>query len=155
MDFRIRPLAHSDEKFIYSVLTRFSEFNLPPWRTREDLDGASYATLKEAMENPKDGSAMFIAEDAAGQPAGFIHLQVQTDYFTGEKHGHISDLAVDAAFEGMGVGRMLLGAAEDWALEQGFRLLTLYVFEGNAHAQQVYEKNGFSREVVKYVKVLG
>ena len=66
--------------------------------------------------------------------AGFIHLETQADYFSGEKHGYISDLAVSKSFEGRGVGRILLEAAEAWARVNGYRLLTLYVFSGNTRA---------------------
>jgi ribosomal-protein-alanine N-acetyltransferase len=76
------------------------------------------------------------------------------DYFSGEKHGYIADLAVSRSSEGRGVGRILLEAAEDWACANGYRLLTLYVFSVNARAQRVYERHGFQPELVKYVKVI-
>jgi RimJ/RimL family protein N-acetyltransferase len=50
------------------------------------------------------------------------------------------------------VGRLLMDAAEDWAREKGYQRLTLDVFAGNERARRVYEKNGFTEEVVKYVK---
>jgi ribosomal protein S18 acetylase RimI-like enzyme len=68
--------------------------------------------------------------------------------------GYISDLAVDKDFEGRGIGRMLLETAEDWARTKGYRLLTLYVFATNARAQHVFEKSGFSRDLIKYAKEL-
>jgi ribosomal protein S18 acetylase RimI-like enzyme len=76
------------------------------------------------------------------------------DYFTAKKHGYISDLAVDKTFEGQGVGRMLMDQAGEWARQKGYRLLTLYVFAGNQRAQRMYERNGFSQEVIKYVKAI-
>ncbi len=106
------------------------------------------------MEQPEPGSTVLIAEAENGAPAGFIHLETQTDYFSGEKHGYISDLAVLREYEGQGLGRLLLSAAEDWARQAGFRLLTLYVFAGNIHAKRIYEKAGFEQEVIKYVKTL-
>ena len=68
---------------------------------------------------------------------------------------YIADLAVSRSFEGRGVGRLLIEAAEDWAHTRGYRLLTLYVFSGNVRAQRVYERHGFQPEAVKYVKVIG
>ena len=90
-----------------------------------------------------------------GVLAGFIHLQTQTDYFSGGKHGYISNLTVDRAFEGQGIGHLLLETAEDWSRVKGFSLLTLYVFAGNRRVQEIYEKHGYRQEIVKYVKVIG
>lgn len=149
---QIRTFKTSDIEFITSLITRFSEFDLPAWRTAAEINHTNRALLHQAMAQPEPDSAIFIAEDEAGRPAGFIHLQTQTDYFSGEKHGYVSDLAVDQAFEGQGVGRLLLETAEAWSRTKGYVLLTLYVFAGNARAQRLYEKHGFNPELVKYVK---
>jgi ribosomal protein S18 acetylase RimI-like enzyme len=154
MTINIRPFTPSDTNFIESLIPRFSEFDLPAWRQKDEIDTANLASLKKAMETPEPGSAIYIAEDETGKRAGFLHLQTQIDYFNGEKIAYISDLAVDSAFEGQGVGRILLDKAEDWAREQGCSLLTLYVFSGNSRARKIYEKFGFKEEVVKYVKPL-
>ncbi|CAG1017020.1 diamine N-acetyltransferase [Anaerolineales bacterium] len=154
MTTHIRLFISSDVNFIESLIPRFSEFDLPAWRQKEEIDNANLASLKKAMEMPGPDSAIFIAEDEAGKRAGFLHLQIQTDYFNGSKVAYISDIAVDSSFEGQGVGRTLLDKAEDWAREQGCSLLTLYVFSNNSRARKVYEKLGFKEEVTKYVKPL-
>ena len=154
MAIRIRPYQPSDREFIFSLVKRFSEFELPEWRSKDEIDQANRSFLKEALKQPEPNSAIFVAEEESGALAGFIHLQTQTDYFSGEKHGYISDVAVSKDFEGQGVGRMLLETAEDWTRKQGYPLLTLYVFAGNTRAQQIYEKRGFSQEVIKYVKAI-
>lgn len=155
MTIRIRTYQPTDYEFILSLVTRFSEFEIPAWRQKEDIDSTNRALLEQVLEQPEPDSVIFLAEDEDGAPAGFIHLQTQSDYFTGEKHGYVSDLAVDQAFEGRGIGRLLLKSAEEWTRKNGYRLLTLYVFAGNTRAQQLYEKQGFSQEVIKYVKMLG
>jgi ribosomal protein S18 acetylase RimI-like enzyme len=154
MTIHIRPFTSSDSDFIESLIPRFSEFDLPAWRTRDEVDNANLSALKKAMESPEPGSAVFIAEDETGKHAGFLHLQIQTDYFNRSKVAYISDVAVDSSFEGQGVGRILLDKAEAWAREQGCSLLTLYVFSNNLRARKVYEKRGFAEEVTKYVKPL-
>jgi ribosomal protein S18 acetylase RimI-like enzyme len=155
MSILIRNYTPQDREFILTLVPRFSEFPLPEWRSRAEIDTANREILGKALDTPEVGSQIWVAEDENGTPAGFVHLQTQTDYFTGEKHGYISDLAVAATFEGHGVGRTLLDAAEAWARKQNFRLLTLYVFAGNDHARRIYEKRGFAPEVVKYVKKMG
>jgi ribosomal protein S18 acetylase RimI-like enzyme len=154
MTLHLRPYQSSDYEFILSLVARFSEFELPEWRRAEEIDQTNQRLLEQALNQPEPESAIFIAEDEGGVLAGFIHLQTLTDYFNGERHGYISDLAVDKACEGRGVGRLLLDSAEEWARQKGYRLLTLHVFSGNTHAQQIYEKRGFKPEVLKYVRVL-
>jgi GNAT superfamily N-acetyltransferase len=153
MTIRIRMYQPSDREFILSLIGRFSGFQLPAWRQAEDVDRTNRTSLAESIEEPDPGSAIFLAEED-GVPAGFIHLRTQTDYFNGEAHGYISEVAVTPSFEGRGAGRLLLETAEDWARSKGYSLLTLYVFAGNAHARQVYERFGFQEEVIKYGKIL-
>ena len=151
MSISVRPCQASDADFVLSLVGRFSEFSLPGWRPAADLDRLNRATLQKALELREAGADSFVAE-VAGQLAGFIHLQTQVDYFTGEACGYIADVAVDQAFEGQGVGGRLLAQAEEWCSAKGYRLLTLYLFAGNARAQRLYETHGFQQEVIKYVK---
>ncbi len=154
MEIHVRTFELSDRDFIMSLIARFSEIDLPAWRSKLEVDHTNHAALQRAVNVPEPDSAIFIAETEDGSPAGFIHLQTQIDYFSGEDHGYISDLAVDKAFEGQGVGRALMNKAEEWAGERGYQLLTLYVFAGNTRAQQLYEKSGFRPEIIKYAKTI-
>ena len=49
---------------------------------------------------------------------------------------------------------MLLNAAENWVRMMGYDVLTLNVFAGNHRARQIYEKNGFQADVIKYGKII-
>ncbi len=154
MTVHVRPSLPADREYIASLVTRFSEFDLPEWRSAAEIDHTNRLSLQKALEEPQPGAAVLVAEDETQGPVGFVHLETQADYFSGEEHGYIADLAVSRSFEGRGVGRLLLEAAEAWAQTKGFRLLTLHVFSGNVRAQRVYEKHGFKPELVKYVKVI-
>lgn len=155
MPFRIRRYTSADQEFVLSLAERFSDFELPAWRSTAELDNANQVALKKVLEVPELESVLLLAEDETGQPAGFVYLHSQTDFFNGQKVGYLSDLAVDKAFEGQGVGRLLMEAAEAWARKQGYPHLALNVFATNTRARQMYEKFGFQQEVVKYVKPLG
>ena len=154
MTVLVRSFVSTDSEFILSLISRFSEFDLPEWRRMNDIDNTNRQALLKAMAEPEPESAIFVAEEETVGPVGFVHLQTRIDYFNGEKQGYISDLAVDSAFEGRGIGRMLLETAENWSREQGYALLTLFVFAGNTHAQQVYEKSGFAQDIIRYAKVI-
>ncbi|MFL5381598.1 MAG: GNAT family N-acetyltransferase [Longimicrobiaceae bacterium] len=77
-----------------------------------------------------------------------------TDYFTHERHGHLSIIIVSGEGEGRGVGRALLDAVERWSAAQGHRFITLNVFSGNERARRVYERAGYGPDTVRYVKKL-
>ncbi len=57
---------------------------------------------------------------------------------------YIGGLGVAADWRGLGIGRELLAAAEDWARAHGRARLTLWVAGNNAPALHLYEKMGFS-----------
>jgi GNAT superfamily N-acetyltransferase len=148
----IRAFNPADAGFVLSLAPRFSEFDLPEWRSLEEIDNTSRDRLQKAVEESRSDSAIFIAEEESGESVGFVHVETETDYFTGKKQGRISDLAVAKSRETRGVGLRLLEAAEDWARGQGYDLLSLIVFAGNTRARQLYDTYGFVPEVMKYVK---
>ena len=59
---------------------------------------------------------------------------------------YISSLALFDGFRGMGLGTEMISIARDQARERGFDALSLLVFEQNAGAVKLYEREGF-REV--------
>ena len=64
---------------------------------------------------------------------------------------HVADLGIMVAKDARrgGVGRALLGAAEEWARTSGIRKLELHVFPWNEPAIRLYERFGFEREGVR------
>ena len=156
---RVRPATVDDLAFVIAQAPRMLEFGPPPWRDKSIMVDADQRILTEALLNPRDDSAFFIAESAKSletdrQPLGFVHVTTHHDYFTGEAHGHIGDIAVAKEAEGQGVGKALMAVGEAWSREQGYRLLTLNVFAANQRAIAVYEKAGFEVDTIKYLKRL-
>lgn len=155
MTYQIRTALPSDTDFIISLVARLSEFDLPQWRSRHEIDNANLLSIKNTLQQLQPDSLILVAEEQAGVAVGFIHLQTQTDFFSGEKQGYISELAVERSCEGHGIGFLLLARAEEWACTNGHSLLSLNVFANNSRARQMYTKNGFEEEVVKYIKMVG
>ena len=69
-------------------------------------------------------------------------------YFPGTSHDElfISNLAVLEEYRGKGIGFTLLQKAEDMALANNLRKLSLYVEIDNSNAIRIYEKYGFIKE---------
>lgn len=148
----IRPYQPEDIPWILSLSDRLTAFDLPAWRQAETINAANQTLLKKALEEPETGSTFLIAEVDGNVRAGFIFLQTEAEFFSHEPQGYISDLVVHPDHEGQGVGRALLQAAEAWAQDKGFAVLTLYVFASNTRARQLYEKVGFQADLIKYAK---
>jgi ribosomal protein S18 acetylase RimI-like enzyme len=150
----IRPARPGDREWILSLAPRLHDFGPPPWRPREVMDRAVTASIDEGLTAPAADQTVLVAEGAEKEPLGFVHLHGATDFHTGERHGHVSDIVVAPAAEGRGVGAALMAAAEDWARSRGFRLLSLHVFDANTRARALYERLGYRLDIVKMIKTL-
>lgn len=151
---RIRPAVPDDRPFVIAAAHRLAGFGPPAWRPSEEIVNGEARTLQGFFAAPPAGSALWIAESAPGNRLGFVYLERLQDYFTLEPHGHVGILVVTEEAEGKGVGGALMRAAEEWAREQGYRRLTLTVFEANQAARAMYEHLGYAPETLRYVKIL-
>ena len=151
--FAIRAGTAADRDFVVETARRFAAFGPPPWRTAQEVVAGEVRCLDDFFDGGLQGSTLLVAEEA-GRPVGFAFLEHHTDYFTGDRHGHLGMIAVTEAAEGRGAGAALLHAAEEWTRAQGYAKLTLNVFEGNARARRAYERDGYLVETLRYVKHL-
>ena len=153
---RIRPATPADREAMLALVPRLRAFGDVPFRTAEAHDRAEGGALERALGAPDPEALLVVAElDGVAGVAGVAYARPATDYFSGERHGHLDILAVAEAAEGHGVGRALIRAAEAWARASGFRLLDLNVFAANARARAVYERAGFVADTMRYMKELG
>jgi GNAT superfamily N-acetyltransferase len=151
---KIRPAVPRDQSFVLEAAQRLASFEPPPWRRAHELVEGERRTLQAFFEAPPAGASLLIAESDDAEGLGLVYLERMQDYFTLEAHGHVGILVVTAAAAGTGVGSALLRAAEAWAREQGYRKLTLNVFEANRGPRLVYEHLGYAAETLRYVKIL-
>lgn len=149
----IRKARIEDRDFIISLVPRLVEFGPPVWRDPGQMTAGDRAVLQRALSEQAPDTVVFIADDS-GTSRGFVHLTTTIDYYTHEEHGQISDLAVTLDAEGHGIARVLIGAAEDWAINRGYRLLTLNVFVENHRAREFYRHLGYGEDTMRYVKEL-
>lgn len=149
VNINIRSATPADLNFIISLLPSYAEFGLPPWRDAQVMLDTDTAVFVTALQN---GAAIFIAEDEAQNPLGFVHLHPGSDHYYKGKQSHISDLIVAPAGRGQGVGKLLMAKAEAWAKENGYQRISLNVFDGNERARKLYEELGFGADAVKYIK---
>lgn len=151
---RIRQAVAADRDWILSRAPRLHEFGPPPLRPLDVMNAAVVRYIGDTLDTPTDSATVLVAEEEAGQLLGFVHMITESDFFTAEAHGHVSDLVVDRGGEGRGVGRALLEAGEAWSIARGHRFVTLNVFRDNSRARSIYERAGYVAEITKFVKVL-
>ena len=155
MDFEFRPYAPEDAAFVGGLVDRFSEFELPPWRTRADVTAGTRREWDRQLGGKEDGAFPFVAvEKASRERVGFIVLVKLPDFFTSGSNCYVSDMAVSHGADGKGAGSAMLAFAEKFAREQGCERLALGVFPGNARARALYERHGFGVELLRMVKPL-
>lgn len=150
----VRAVEPADDEYIISLGPRWAEFDLPSGRKRHIVIEGIRRDLRKHLDGNLPGSFMFLAETDQGEAAGFLHLQLVTDYFSGKQNCHISDLAVSQGWDGKGVGRALLEYAERFAREHRCERVTLAVFPGNERGRKLYESAGFELDTLRMAKSL-
>jgi ribosomal protein S18 acetylase RimI-like enzyme len=115
---------------------------LPGAFLERDVDEERAAYWRARMEAPGgERRLVLIAErDDTREPVGFVCVEKQPDSQWGVL---LDNLHALPAHQGIGVGKRLMRAAQEWARAQGEQQIYLYVLEGNAPAIAFYERQGW------------
>jgi GNAT superfamily N-acetyltransferase len=109
---QIRSAKDSDSDLLVAMAERLQE-GVAPWRDPEAVLEAVRGWVSDSLGNLSDpNSAAFVAE-RDGKIVGFVCV-TERAHFTGEMDTYIGELVVSKTAEGEGIGRALVGAAEDW-----------------------------------------
>ena len=125
---RLRALADAPDAFAHT----YDEIVAKP--------DSYWAEMIRSVTEP-DCHAMFVAEAEAaaiGMSFGTIDRE-RVD------RAHLGGMWVDPRSRHSGVGRALGDAVLAWARERGFAAVVLWVTEGNAEAEALYVRMGFTR----------
>lgn len=151
----IRAAREEDRAFILSLARRLADFDLPAWRTPDEVEAGTRRWLEKAISSSSTAACILVAErGGGGELVGFIYAHEEQDFFTGETYAHISEVAVSEEAQGTGTGTLLMEAIERWAKEMSYSRISLNVFTSNERARRLYERLGYSTETVKYMKLL-
>ena len=149
-----RPATATDLPALLALTPLLGAFDVPAWRTAEEIGRADNAILEEAVRSARADAFVCVAEEA-GRILGQVFVSTRQDYFTGAAHGHIEVLTVHPDAQGRGVGRELVARAEAWSRARGHGAMTLNVFARNQAARAVYDRLGYAPETIHYWKALG
>jgi ribosomal protein S18 acetylase RimI-like enzyme len=150
---RMRAATVEDLAALLELVPRLAATGSPPGRDTSQVEASDRKAIENAIARPAGAEIVLIAEEAQ-LAVGFIHVKTVTDYFTQQPIAHVSDVVVAEAAEGRGVGKLLMGAAEDWARGRGYLMIQLHVLVGNGRARAMYERLGYTAEWFKYIKAL-
>jgi GNAT superfamily N-acetyltransferase len=95
-----------------------------PWRDAQAVSDAVRQWVADSIATATDGrGALFVATDQAGQVQGFVSVS-ERRHFAGAVDAYVGELVTAEDAEGQGVGRTLLGRAEEWAREHDYPRIT-------------------------------
>lgn len=151
---RLRPATPADTAAILALTHELADFDVPPWRSADDIRRADQPMLEAALAGTPPDQRLVVAEHEGGI-AGFAYVVTHRDYFTGEEHAYLEDLAVAPRTRGQGVAGALMQDVERWARARGYRHLRLAVWFQNHRARGLYEHLGYRPETMYYQKDLG
>ncbi len=122
---RLRALSEAPSAF-GSTYEREEAFTDEEWRRRLRADGHPHVV----SERP-DGTA--------------VGLAALVQDWTDATVGHLMAMWVAPEARGSGAADLLIDRVVESAIDAGLATVRLHVTEGNARAERVYERNGFSR----------
>ncbi len=150
----IRAATLTDHDALIALTARLADFPRPAWRSAHEIAVADNGILLAAVGAPGDDTIVLVSGTVGEALDGVLFAATKTDYFTGERHGHVEVLAVAPHAQGRGVARALMAAAESWAQARGDAFITLNVFDANVRARGIYARLGYRPETVHYRKAL-
>ena len=138
MDVVIRPARTADlDRLVHLLQDLFSieaDFTPDPERQR--------AGLALMLSDPAQ-RAVLVAE-WRGSVLGMVTAQLVVSTAEGGHSALVEDMIVEEAARGAGLGRLLLGGIERWAVERGATRLQLLADRANTPALAFYDRAGWS-----------
>jgi ribosomal protein S18 acetylase RimI-like enzyme len=141
MDVEIREVDFSDAAQCAGIVEVINSYAIDPIGGGHPLSPEVQTRLVPGLrEHP---TSLVLLAFAEGRPVGVAVCFFGFSTFAARPLLNIHDLAVVPEWRGRGVGRALLTAAEDRAVERGCCKLTLEVRDDN-RARALYERFGFT-----------
>jgi len=149
----IRQALDSDRSFIFALSPRLAEVANLSWHSDETVQQMQDNYIAKMLDQTTIPQVIYIAENEKIS-LGYIHICEHKDSISDEACGTVTLLAVSPSAQGMGIGKILMNAAEIWAKQQNYRLLHLEVFANNDNAKGFYQNLGFEAEMLHMIKSL-
>jgi ribosomal protein S18 acetylase RimI-like enzyme len=140
MQVKIRPATPEDAPAAAGLMAQLAE------HTRGHIDSGVQDRLRTMIELPL--YAIFVAEGEKGQVVGLLSASQRWTLWHTGPCALIEELVVDEGARRRGIGRALIGAALDWARDQGCSEVEVSTDHDNTDAQVFYQRLGFESEAL-------
>lgn len=151
MNYSLRPGIPSDVPGIEKLLPRLAEFDVPDHRNPDHLWQGDVAMVRDWGLGNRPEVHVIVAT-VSGAIAGVAVVSERSELLSGEPSLHLEVLAIDSACEGIGIGSALMRETDLIAAEKGVDSISLHVFSANTRARALYERHGYSGELIRYLK---
>jgi ribosomal protein S18 acetylase RimI-like enzyme len=125
---RVRPAAATDSPRLILLIN--SAYSIESF-----FDGTRTDSERLAAMMSKGG--IHLAEDNSGRILGCVYTEVRGP------RGYLGQLAVDPAYQGAGLGRLLAEAAEGYLRSQGCEVVDILVLSLRPELLPLYRKFGY------------
>lgn len=145
MEIAIVKADLSESQHQIAVLQMMDAYSTDPMGDAKPLSDFARANLIAGLRSHPT-TLVFLAFNGA-QPCGIATCFRGFSTFAAKPLLSISDFYVDPALRGRGIGRVLLDAIQEEAVNIGCCKLTLEVQQNNARARSIYSEFGFKQAV--------
>jgi ribosomal protein S18 acetylase RimI-like enzyme len=125
---RIREAAAADRALLIPLIN--SAFSIEGFLEGTRTDEARLAAMMEK-------GSLLVAENSSGQLVASVYTEVRG------ARGYLGMLAVDPAFQGAGLGRRIVEAAEDHLRRQGCKAVDITVLSLRPELPPIYRRFGY------------
>jgi GNAT superfamily N-acetyltransferase len=140
MSFVITSATPADTVAVEDLMTQLAEFSSG---APDDGVATRFAYL---LNSPSH--AVFVARDSQAATIGLLVASQRMTLWHAGPCALIEELVVDQEWRGKGVGKTLIRAAMDWAINLGCNELEISTDCENVQAQALYRKMGFDHQAV-------
>ena len=137
----IRSVRTSDAEQIYRLSLAVTATGIGMVRTVEELPGTPESVAVGIRRFLRDRRGLFIVAEYNLTIAG--QAEVRVPPLKRLEHAGAFTVSVHPKFQGLGIGKSLTLAAQQWACEAGLHHLSLSVFASNTKAQNLYRAVGY------------
>jgi len=143
--YTLRKAADEDGAFVLKCMEESILMSVPDSEAvlselwMNDILGVTAIAIDGGMMR----SELFVLYDGMNERKGILWIGMSRDQFTCEDTGYLLGLFVDPELRGKGLGKALIGCAEDWCRTKDLTLLTLNVGSANTAVKRIYDGLGF------------
>ncbi len=152
MTYTIRAATPNDIDHILPLFPRLADFDVPPKRNPQHLWAGDAHLLKQWGQGEVPNCLVKVATDEQNTVLGVAIVSLREELLSHEPSAHLEVLVIAKQADGQGLGKALLNAAEQAAQDNGAMSMTLHVFANNIRARHIYQKSGYSEELIRSIK---